>query len=151
MQGNGSKFKFLKSCLHGDNLLTPLIILLTCFCNLKMVLLFESPPQKINPYFKWVWILYHKPLISLSSPSCYRSNYWLIICDPVWKLSSSLLLVTFLYRYKNYISLVDKFISSCFTFSHIRIHNENSCAGMLFGAVHKLDCHIIMFQSWTWW
>jgi hypothetical protein len=53
MQGNGSKFKSLKSCLHEDNLFTPLIILMTLFCNLKMVLLFESPPQKINPYFKW--------------------------------------------------------------------------------------------------
>jgi hypothetical protein len=55
MQGNGSKFKSLKSCLHGDNLFTPLIILMTHFCNLKIVLLFESPPQKINPYFKLVW------------------------------------------------------------------------------------------------
>lgn len=29
------------------------------------------------------------------------------------------------------------------------IHNENSCANVLFWAVHELGCHII-FQSWTW-
>jgi hypothetical protein len=37
MQGNESKFKSLKSCLHEDNLFTPLIILKTLFCNLKVV------------------------------------------------------------------------------------------------------------------
>jgi hypothetical protein len=29
MKSNGSKFKSLKSCLHEDNLFTPLIILMT--------------------------------------------------------------------------------------------------------------------------
>jgi hypothetical protein len=53
MQGSGSKSNSLKSCLHEDNLLTLLIILIILFCSLKMVLLFESPPQKISPYFKW--------------------------------------------------------------------------------------------------
>jgi hypothetical protein len=44
MLGIGSKFKSLKSCLHEDNLFTPLIILMTLFCNLKMVLLKKNKP-----------------------------------------------------------------------------------------------------------
>jgi hypothetical protein len=42
----------LKGCLQEENLPTPLIVLVTLFCNLKIVLFFESPPQEINPYFK---------------------------------------------------------------------------------------------------
>jgi hypothetical protein len=52
MQGTKSIRIALKSCLHDVYLLAPLIIHLTRFYNLKIILLFESPPRKTKAYLK---------------------------------------------------------------------------------------------------
>jgi hypothetical protein len=51
-QGTGRIFKNLKSCPYDIHLLTPLIIHEAHFCNLKVILLFETLPQNTTPYLK---------------------------------------------------------------------------------------------------
>jgi hypothetical protein len=110
-----------------------------------------------------VIMLYHKPCISSSLSNStqlyvinlltiwmtwyYWSNYWLVTCDPIRKLSSATYCYSLFYIDLRiiFMLLISSFLHVLL--SHIKIHNENYV--LVFGAVHKLGCHIIMFQSWT--
>ena len=54
-QGNGSTFRSLKRFLQETCWPTLPIILMTFFCNQKILTLSGSPPHRVRPYLRWTW------------------------------------------------------------------------------------------------
>ena len=54
-QGNGSTFRSLRRFVQQACWSALPIILITLFCNWKILLLSVSPPHRVRPYLKWPW------------------------------------------------------------------------------------------------